>query len=127
MIMYAFCACAFGCSCTNTTQYAPLVGLGHTGVCVYHVCMYIFVYIYIYICIRKEQETEPNRTNRIEPFNFGTHRNRTLNRTENHDAFKKCRPNRIETETIIAKPNRYDDCSKSPEPKRIEPSRLLPE
>ena len=70
-----------------------------------------------------------NRTGRTEPFNFGTGRNRTRNRTgPNHDAFKKRRPNRIELEKQL--PNRtepkFHSFSKIAEPKRIEPNRFLP-
>ena len=72
--------------------------------------------------------TEPAEPNRTEPFNFRTGRKRTRNRNEpSHDVYKKRRPNHVEPGNLIySKPNRTDQFSKRPEPKRIEPNRFLP-
>ena len=62
---------------------------------------------------------KPIRIGRTEP-----------NRTEpSHDASEKRRPNRVEPGQIHfrTEPNRADEFSRSPEPKRIEPNRFLPD
>ena len=80
--------------------------------------------------------TEPAEPNRTEPCNFGTGRNRTRNRTEPN----RTEPRRLQKKTQAelcltgktncpnrTKPNRTDESRESPEPKRIEPNRLLPD
>ena len=81
----------------------------------------------------RTEPAEPNLTESIyQPISepAGTGRRNEPNRTgPSHDASEKRRPNRVESGNYFfrTKPNRTDDLSKSPEPKRIEPNRFVPD
>ena len=71
----------------------------------------------------RTEQAEPNRT---EPFNFGTGRKRTRNRTgPSHEASVNAGRTASYREQTSSEPNRTDVFSKSPKPKRIEPNRFL--
>ena len=107
------------------------------SVCLFCLCIMFVVtdgFLHSQMRPRLRGSKRPYRAGRteLEPFNSGTGRNRTRNRTEpnrtspSHDVSEKHRPNRVEPVHLLFKiePNRTDEFSKSPEPKRIEPNRV---
>ena len=77
--------------------------------------------------------TEPAEPYRTEPFTSGTGRNRTRNRTEPNRTEPLCvrktqaEPRRTGKHICPNRTEPNDELSKSPEPKRIEPNRFLPD